>query len=173
MGVYFSECENCLLRSFSLYVQWEKCIELPLPWNIIVVHIWGGTVNNKHLSSTKRISFGSGNPWTKNCWLQGENFGNKHVFLPCAYLKAGYVHLWIELESLLACYNINFSLLADKKKGIHTLFFFSYSAFQYCPQRAFSFQLRNHSSLSCPDAVLHAVAYQERFLSCLLSLFLN
>jgi len=33
----------------------------------------------------------------------GERFGNEHVFFPCAYPKTGYMYVWFELESLLAC----------------------------------------------------------------------
>lgn len=165
IGINFSEC---LLRSFSVWVWSKECIQLPLPLSIFIVHIWGGAVNNKHVSSTERISFASRNPWTKNYSLEREIFGNEHVFLPCAYLKTGYVYIWFELESLLAGYNINYSLLTDKEKGIHRLFFLVLCLSML--STAFSFQLRSHSSLSCPYAIFHAVVCKERCFWCLLAL---
>lgn len=58
MGVCVSECENCLLRSFSVCGgkdMYSYCIlhQLPLPGNVIMVHIWGGSISNKHFSFTK------------------------------------------------------------------------------------------------------------------------
>lgn len=116
---------------------------------IIAVHIWGGTVNSRHLSSTRKkekISFGSGNPWTKTYWLQRETFENEHVFLPWAYQKMGYMYLSFELESLLACHNINYYLMADKKQGTHRLF--ANLLFNPVHILPFSFQLWNH--FHCP-----------------------
>lgn len=127
MGVNFSECENCLLRSFSVCVWSEECAQLPLPWNVIIVHIWGGAVSNKHLSSTQRISFGSGNPWTKNYWLQRENFGKERVFLPSTCMFG--LHWKVSLHVITST-----PLYWQTKRKVSTDFSFSYSAFQYHPQ---------------------------------------